>query len=85
MVAFNEANHYATNVGAVLAQIATGGGASHLEEQLSCIAVPSLSKKSFIQLERTLGTLFEKMVSKQLLRICRTTGEIVGCVEWLVS
>ena len=48
VVTCNEANHYATNVGAVLAQIATGGGASHLEEQLSCIAVPSLSKKSFI-------------------------------------
>ena len=67
MVAFNEANHYATNVGAVLAQIATGGGASHLEEQLSCIAVPFLSKKSLIRLEQTLGTLFEKMVSEQLL------------------
>ena len=67
VVTFNEANHYATNVGAVVAQIATGGDASHLEEQLSFIAVPSLSKKSFIRLERILGTFIEKMVSEQLL------------------
>jgi len=45
MVACNGENHYATNVGAVLGQIATGGGASHLEEQLACTFVPSLSKK----------------------------------------
>jgi len=35
MVVCNEKNHYATNVGALLGQIATGGGASHLEEQLA--------------------------------------------------
>ena len=67
MVVCNEENHYATNVGAVLAQIATGGGASQLEEQLSCVTVPALSKKSFMHLERSLGTLFEATVSQQLL------------------
>ena len=30
MVVCNEENHYATNIGAVLAQITTGGGASEL-------------------------------------------------------
>ena len=68
MVACNEKNHYATNIGAVLAQIATGGGASHLGEQLSCVTVPALSKKSFMKLERSLGTLFEATVSQQLLQ-----------------
>ena len=67
MVVCNEENHYATNVGAMLAQIATGGGASQLEEQLSCVTVPALSKKSFMHLERSLGTLFEATVSQQLL------------------
>ena len=67
VIVCNEENHYATNIGAVLAQISTGGGANHLEEQLSCVAVPSLSKKSFIHLERTLGSLLEAMVSQQLL------------------
>jgi len=67
MVVCNGENHYATNVGAVHGQIATGGGTSHLEEQLACTSVPSLSKKSFTHLECTLGTLFEAVVSKQLL------------------
>ena len=66
MVVCNKENHYAPNI-AVLGQISTGGGANHLEEQLACVGVPSLSKKSFIQLERTLGTLFEEVVSQQLL------------------
>ena len=42
MVVCNEENHYATNVGAVLAQIATAGGANQ--------PVPALSKKSFMHL-----------------------------------
>ena len=67
MVVCNEENHYATNVGAVLAQIATGGGASQLEEQLSYVTVAALSKKSFMHLECSLGTLFEATVSQQLL------------------
>ena len=67
MVACNEENHYATNVGAMLTQIATGGGSSQLEEQLSCVTVTALSKKSFMHLECSLGTLFEATVSQQLL------------------
>ena len=50
MVVYNEENHYATNVGAMLAQIATDGGASQLEEHLSCVTVPALSKKSYMHL-----------------------------------
>ena len=45
MVICNEENHYATNVGAVLAQIAMGGGACQLEEQLSCVTMPASPKR----------------------------------------
>ena len=50
-----------------MTQIATGGGASQLEEQLSCFTVPALSKKGFMHLECSLGTIFEATVSQQLL------------------
>ena len=59
--------HYTTNVQAVLGQIATGGGAEHLEEQLACVQVPALTKVSFILLERTLGRVFEQVVEDNLL------------------
>ena len=60
-------NNYTVNIGATLGQIATGGGANHLKEQLVCIQVPSLSTPSFINLERTMGTTFEAIVSTRLL------------------
>ena len=46
VVACNEVNHYATNVGAVLAQIATGSGARHLEEQLSVLLYLTSPKRA---------------------------------------
>ena len=63
VVVCNEEKHHATKVGAVLVQIATGGGASQLEKQLSCVTVPALSKKSFMHLQCSLCTLFEATVS----------------------
>ena len=60
-------SHYAFNIGATLGQIAR---ADHLKEQLACIQVPSLSTPTFINLEHTMGTAFEEIVSKQSL----TTG-----------
>ena len=63
-------SHYAVNIGATLGQIATWRRADHLKEQLAYIQVPSLSIPTFINLERTMGTAFEEIVSKQLL----TTG-----------
>jgi len=35
-------------VGAVFGQMATGGGAAQLEEQLACASVPSLTITSFV-------------------------------------
>ena len=63
-------SHYAVNIGATLGQIATEGGADHLKEQLACIQVPSLSSPTFNDLQHTVGTAFEEIVSRQLL----TTG-----------
>ena len=65
-------SNYTVNIGATLGQIANGGGADHLKEQLACIQVPSLSTPTFINLECTMGTVFEEIVSKQLL----TTGQM---------
>lgn len=36
-------------------------------EQLTCVQVPSLSSQSFIQMERSMGTVFEAMVGENLL------------------
>ena len=57
----NDESHYiyTTNVQAVLGQVATDGGAKHLEEQLACLQTPSIAKVTFIQLERHLGIVFE--------------------------
>ena len=67
VTSYSTTNHYTVNIGATLGQIATGGGADHLKEQLACIQVPSLSTPSFINLERSMGTTFEAIVSTQLL------------------
>ena len=67
VTSYSTTNHYTVNIGATLGQIATGGGADHLKEQLACIQVPSLSSPTFINLEHTMGTAFEATVSTQLL------------------
>ena len=72
VTSYNTTNHYTANTGATLGQIATGGGADHLKEQLTCMQVPSLSSPTFISLEWTMGALFEAIVSNQLL----TAGQV---------
>ena len=67
VINYDSSDHYSGNIGAVLGQIATGGGADHLMEQFACVQVPSLSCRSFIQMERSLGTAFEAMVGENLL------------------
>ena len=66
-IKLGERGHYSANLGAVLGQIATGGGGDHLEEQLSSMNVPSLSLHSFVSIERSLGTVFEDIVTHELL------------------
>ena len=56
VISYDSCDHYSGNIGAVLGQTTTGGGADHLMEQFACAQVPSLSYQSFIQMERSLGT-----------------------------
>ena len=67
MVKLKGKNHYSSNLGAVLGQVATGGGSAHLEEQLMSMDIPSLSQYSFVNLERSLGLAFETLVTNLLL------------------
>ena len=47
--------------------MATGGGAAHLEEQLACISVPSLTIAFFVEMEHTHGTNLKSLVMEQML------------------
>ena len=67
VTSYSTTNHYTVNISATLGQIATGGGADHLKEQLACIQVPSQSTPSFINLDCTMGATFEAVVITQLL------------------
>jgi len=44
---------------AVLGQMSVAGGHSNLEEHMCTIGVPSISKPTFIDIERLLGSAFE--------------------------
>ena len=72
ITSYSTTNHYSVNISTTLGQIATGGGADHLKEQLTCIQVPSLSTPTFVNLEYIMGTKFEATVNHQLL----TAGQI---------
>ena len=47
--------YWTCNVAAVWGQMATGGGFNHLEESMSILGVPVMSKQSFIATEKTIG------------------------------
>ena len=73
-------SHYSSNIGTVLVQVTTGGGGAHLEEQLMCLDVPSLSAHSFVHLEKLLGAAqpLEGLVTTELLS---TGKEELGCAK----
>ena len=58
-------------------QIATGGGSAHLDEQLTCVDIPSISRPHFLKLERALGTMFENIVAQGLLSADRKQRQMV--------
>ena len=60
-----------SNVAAVIGQMATGGGFSNLEQSLSIIGIPPLSKPVFIDTERCLGHLFEQYLTELMLEAGR--------------
>ena len=55
------------NAVAVLGQISTGGGAAQLEEQMSAIDSPSMRSQTFVNIEKSSGDVFEKVVTAELL------------------
>jgi len=48
-------NHWTTNLAAVWGQMATGGGFNSLEESMSVLGIPVMSKQSFMQTEQQIG------------------------------
>ena len=47
------------NLAAVWGQMSTGGGHSQLEESMSVVGIPVMTKKSFIHTERDIGELWK--------------------------
>ena len=62
-----EYNGFSINDGAVLGQVAIGGGAAHLEEQLSALDIPSIHHTTFTDIERQLGSMFNDEVTKEIM------------------
>ena len=59
---------YQYNVTAVMGQISTGGGCNNLEKLLCTIDIPSMSKSTFIEIERLLGSAFEIYLGELMLQ-----------------
>ena len=49
------------NAAAVLGQISIGGGAAQLEEQMSAIDSLSMRSQTFVNIEQSLGDVFETL------------------------
>ena len=54
------------NLAAVWGKMFTGGGHSHLEETLSVLGVPVMSKRSFINSERDIGCWWKEKLEKSM-------------------
>ena len=59
-----------------MGQMSVGGGHSNLEEVMCTIGVPSISKPTFIDIERLLGSTFEDYLNELMLQAGR--GEKVS-------
>ena len=59
---------YQSNVTAVMGQMSTGGGCNNLEELLCTIGIPSMTKPTFIKIERLLGSAFEIYLGELMLQ-----------------
>ena len=56
------------NLTAVWGQMSTGGGHSQLEEAMSVVGVPVMTKKSFISTERDIGASWKKELSESMAK-----------------
>ena len=67
---------YEANAAAVMGQMSVGGGHSNLEELMCTIGVPSISKPTFIDIERLLGSAFEDYLNELMLEAGRKEREL---------
>ena len=51
-----------------MGQMSKGGGCNNLEESLCTIGIPSMSKPTFIEIERLLGSAFEAYLGELMLQ-----------------
>lgn len=54
------------NLGAVWGQMSTGGGHSQLEETMSLVGVPVMTKMSFISTERDVGEWWKQELQESM-------------------
>lgn len=64
----NKKNRYAVNIGAVWGQMATGGGHSTLSETAAALELPSMSKKTFINIEAQIGGAWEALLAEEMVK-----------------
>ena len=65
---------WAVNVGAVLGQMATGGGAARLQQVMATVGTPSLSKPAFISIERYIMSELKQLLCASMIHV--EAGEI---------
>ena len=58
----SDGRHWEVNLGAVLGQMMTGGGASRLATTMAAVGVPSMSKQTFTTTERAWSAEMEKQL-----------------------
>ena len=64
------------NLAAVWDQMSTGGGHNHIQNTMSLLGVPVMSKTSFILTEREIGELWEREMEKAMLEACKEEKEL---------
>jgi hypothetical protein len=63
----NGYKRWENNLAAVWDQMSTGSGHNHLQDTMSVLGVPVMSKTTFIQTERDIGELWEREMEKAIL------------------
>ena len=59
------------NLAVVWGQMVSGGGHANLQETMSVLGIPVMTKKSFIQAERSIGQWWRKMMEEAMIEAGR--------------
>ena len=57
-----------SNLAAVWAQMVTGGGHATLQETMSVLGVPTMTKKTFMATERDIGEWWRSMLEEEMIK-----------------